>query len=161
MSFSTIKCFDIRPKKAVRPLLLATLLVSGLPFVQAKEYYKWVDEKGVSHFSEKPVPGKNAVKMGGTTKTEEHTATETSSSATGDASDTATSTTSARVGNALNDASASNDAVCKSAKTRLASLQSGQRIKMVGDDGKAAYLDANQIADEIAKTQALIKASCP
>lgn len=138
-------------------VLLAAAFIWGAPLANAKEYYKWVDEKGISHFSEKPVPGKNAVKIGGGTKKDDNSAEQPTTDATSAASGTATASTSAK---SLNDATASNDEMCKSAKSRLSSLQSGQRIKLVGDDGKFVYLEAKQIQDEIAKTQALIKASC-
>jgi|GEM_PF-1180744 len=129
-------------------LVGALLLISG--FCQAGQYYKWVDDKGVTHFSEKPVTGMDAKKMGTSSKTADASAEPETPAAADAASPDA----------AAAPAQNTNDENCKIAQDRLKALQSGQRIRLVGADGKFAYLDQNQIKDEIQKTQDVLKASC-
>lgn len=111
------------------------------------QYYKWVDDKGVTHFSEKPVLGTEAKKMGTSSKAEVSAEPETP------ATDTPTATAPAVP-------QVSNDENCKVAQDRLKALQSGQRIRLIGPDGKFSYLDQNQITEEIQKTQDVLKSSC-
>ncbi len=117
--------------------------------IQAGEYYKWVDDKGVAHFSEQPAPGSGAKKVG--------TATKTTDEATADDSSKDPAEAKAAAAPADNPQNAES---CKTARERLKSLQSGQRIRLVGADGKFAYLDENQVKDEITKTQGIIKGAC-
>ena len=130
---------------------VCVLLGLWIGSTQAGEYYKWVDDKGVTHFSEKPVPGASAKKVG--------TATKYTDSPSSEAAEQNANPDEATAGNkpAENPQDAEN---CKIAQERLRSLQSGQRIRLVGADGKFTYLDENQVKDEIVKTQAVIKNSC-
>lgn len=133
---------------AVKALVGALALAASI--CQAGQYYKWVDDKGVTHFSEKPVTGMDAKKMGTSSKT-----TEASSEPA-----TAATTEAPPADAAATPAQANSDENCKIAQDRLKALQSGQRIRLVGADGKFSYLDENQIKDEVQKTQEVLKASC-
>jgi hypothetical protein len=135
-------------KAFVSALAGALALVAGM--CQAGQYYKWVDDKGVTHFSEKPVTGMDAKKMGTSSKTAD-AASEPEAPAPSEAPATEAGATAAQ---------ANNDENCRIAQDRLKALQSGQRIRLVGPDGKFSYLDQNQIKDEIQKTQDVLKASC-
>lgn len=42
---------------------LAALLLALCPLMAAGQVYKWVDEKGVTHYSENPPPDKKATKV--------------------------------------------------------------------------------------------------
>ncbi|HMU67783.1 MAG TPA: DUF4124 domain-containing protein, partial [Cellvibrionaceae bacterium] len=140
--------------KPVALQVFARVLVGALALTasisQAGQYYKWVDDKGVTHFSEKPVTGMDAKKMGTSSKTAD-ASSEPEPSATTDAPP---------ADGAAAPAQASKDENCKIAQDRLKALQSGQRIRLVGADGKFSYLDQNQINDEIQKTQDVLKTSC-
>ncbi|MEY4589770.1 MAG: hypothetical protein RL497_1846 [Pseudomonadota bacterium] len=134
--------------KLLTQVLLSGLMLTGV--CQAGQYYKWVDGNGVTHFSEKPVTGTEAKKMGTSSKTEEAAPTaEDAPSAETPAGSTPTA--------AQANINAEN---CKIAQERIKALKSGQRIRLVGDDGKFSYLDENQIKDELKKTQDVLTASC-
>lgn len=115
----------------------------------AGQYYKWVDDKGVTHFSEKPVVGMDAKKVGSSPK-------DTVPDSEPASEPTATS---APVDPAAKPQT-TNDENCKVAQDRLKALQSGQRIRLMGPDGKFAYLDQNQIKDEVQKTNEVLNANC-
>lgn len=130
--------------------MLAGLIV--LPaYCAAGQYYKWVDDKGVTHFSEKPVVGMDAKKVGSSSKDSgpdsEPTSEPSAASAPADAG-------------AATKPQGTNDENCKVAQDRLKALQSGQRIRLVGSDGKFSYLDQNQIKEEVQKTNEVLNANC-
>ena len=133
--------------------MLASSLVGGVALLagvcQAGQYYKWVDDKGVTHFSEKPVLGSDAKKMGTASKTAETPEPETPAPTEGAAPPAQAAAN-----------QTGNDENCKIAQDRLKALQSGQRIRLVGPDGKFAYLDQNQIKEEVQKTQEVLNSSC-
>ena len=132
-------------------VLASLLLVGPLACLsQAGQYYKWVDINGITHFSEKPIPGTEAKKMGTSSKTEEAPAADTPATSTEAPANAAPAAA----------AQASNEENCKIAQDRIKALQSGQRIRLVGSDGKFSYLDENQIKEEIQKTQEVLKSSC-
>jgi hypothetical protein len=134
-------------------LIKALLGIIGVGVISsvchAGQYYKWVDDKGVTHFSEKPVVGTEAQKMGTSSKTAQ---------ATDEPEAPAATETPTAEGGAT--PQVSNDENCKIAQDRMKALQSGQRIRLVGPDGKFSYLDQNQIKEEMQKTQDVLKANC-
>jgi len=138
-------------KRVLRGLYASGLTLGALLMVapaQAGEYYKWVDDKGIAHFSEQPAPGTSAKKVGTATKTSDEDST----------ADSSKEPTEAKAAAAADDPQIAEN--CKTARERLKSLQSGQRIRLVGPDGKFSYLDENQVKDEITKTQGIIKGAC-
>lgn len=142
-----------KPLGASIRLTCATIIALLASSVQAGDYYKWVDAKGVTHFSEKPAPGSDAKKIGTATKYSEAQA-----AADAAAQEAAASEAAAQAAKpADNPQNAEN---CKLAQDRLKSLRSGQRIRLVGADGKFSYLDENQVKEEMEKTQAVITGSC-
>lgn len=138
-------------------LIACSLLVSV--HSQAGQYYKWVDDKGVTHFSEKPVPGADAKKMTNTAKnsqvSEEPEATPQSDPKSQSQEAAPPSATAATP-----QAQSELEKNCKIAHDRLKALQSGQRIRLTGPDGKFTYLDENQIKAETVKTQEVLNSQC-
>ncbi|HEY6530523.1 MAG TPA: DUF4124 domain-containing protein [Cellvibrionaceae bacterium] len=126
--------------------IVAAGVLSGICY--AGQYYKWVDDKGITHFSEKPVVGTEAQKMG------------TSSKSAQEANEPEAPVAETPVTEGTAAPQASNDENCKIAQDRIKALQSGQRIRLVGPDGKFSYLDQNQIKEEMQKTQDVLKANC-
>jgi hypothetical protein len=139
-------------------LIACAVLASGQS--QAGQYYKWVDDKGVTHFSEKPVPGADAKKMTNTAKNSqvsEEPEPAAQSDAAAPLSDPAATKTDAA---AATQAQPELEKNCKIAQDRLKALQSGQRIRLSGPNGSFTYLDENQIKEETLKTQDVLNAQC-
>jgi uncharacterized protein YcgI (DUF1989 family) len=139
--------------RATCGLLAALLYLSTTPLM-AGEYYKWVDSDGVTHFSEKPVLGADAKKVRTTTKTEE------AASPAADAAASPNNNAEAPAASAPAAVDPKQQEFCRTSKERLKSLQSGQRIRMVQPDGSFAYLDAQQVKDEINRTQDALRSTC-
>lgn len=144
------RCFTASASLRLTCVAIFALLAAN---IEAGDYYKWVDDKGVTHFSEKPAPGSDAKKIGTATKYSESQANAEAAAKEAAAAEAAAAATQP-VDNPQN---AEN---CKVAQERLKSLRSGQRIRMVGADGKFSYLNENQIKEEMEKTQAVIISSC-
>ena len=148
--------------------LLASLLAN---VCSAGEYYKWVDEKGITHFSERPVQAKGVQKISTSTaapstKEEATSDATTNTQATTNAQETTntqetTAPEEAAANEAANTQKAQYDqARCTDSQARLKTLGSGSRIKM--DDGKGGFyfLDQQQITQELQKTRNAISESC-
>lgn len=127
--------------------ILATLLLS-LAVIQpglAKELYKWTDEKGVLHYTDKPPRGVEAEKI--TKKGRTHTAVEDDSDEAAAEQQKAT-------------ASKLNKERCEAEKKRLQVLSGNQSIRMKMEDGTSKVLSPEEIAEEIAFAQEAIDYFC-
>lgn len=52
----------LRPGFMLRPLVITTLLVAGICGVAQADVYRWVDERGEAHYSDRWVPGSELIK---------------------------------------------------------------------------------------------------
>jgi Domain of unknown function (DUF4124) len=52
----------LRPAAMLRPVALTTLIVAGLCGVAHADVYRWVDDKGEPHYSDRWVPGSELIK---------------------------------------------------------------------------------------------------
>lgn len=129
----------------IRYLLIATLLLSAQ--THAGEFYKWVDEKGVVHFSERPPKQADVEKIKTTARTP--SAEEKQEAEAAQSSEMAPTT------------EVNNDPTrCNGEKARLQKLLSGSRIRMSDGNGGFKYLDKAQIDGEIEKSRQAIKEAC-
>lgn len=143
---------------ALLGLFACTLLVSG--YSQAGQYYKWVDDKGVTHFSEKPVPGADAKKMTNSAKNSQVSEEPAASQPDTTAQPTNTGVAPPDAAAGKPQAQPELEKNCKIAQDRLKALQSGQRIRLSGPDGSFTYLDENKIKEETLKTQEVLNSEC-
>lgn len=120
-------------------LALAALLTYSFG-AYAADFYRWTDDQGVTHFSDKPPKGVNAEKVKGK-KTRIPTAEEEVVAEDAQASDP--------------DAER-----CKAERERLAVLQSNRRIQMEDKDGKVRELTVKEIEEEIAFSQRAVERFC-
>ena len=135
------------PTLACSAGLLAALCAST---AMGGEYYKWVDDKGVAHFSERPPQASNVEKI----KTNARTPTKEETAAT------TTAETEGGVVNNTTKASTLDPNRCNTETLRLKSLTSGARIRMEGPNGEPIYLEKAQIDAEIQKSRQAISESC-
>lgn len=145
----------------INALISLCLLFGGLSMASsAGEYYKWVDENGVSHFSERPPQSKTeAVKVKVKTKSAAQ-APQTQ----GEQEPSQLSSQTPAANNNSNNNSNNNTKIdttrCEAEKMRLKSLSSGARIRMQDDQGGFYYLEQQDIANEIKKSRQAIRESC-
>ena len=52
----------LRPSAMLRPVVVTTLIAAGLCGVAHADVYRWVDDKGVPHYSDRWVPGSELIK---------------------------------------------------------------------------------------------------
>lgn len=128
-----------------RYLLFSTLLFAG--HCVAGEFYKWVDEKGVVHFSERPPKQDGVEKIKTTARTP-----------TADEQQEATSAQSSAM--APTTQSQNDPDRCNGEKERLQKLLSGSRIRMSDGKGGFTYLEKAQIDAEIQKSRQAVKEAC-
>lgn len=169
-----------RSRQSVLSTLMITLSLLVLaPCVHAEffnnssakaKWYKWVDEKGQTHYSETPPPtSTNAstvelIKAGGSKPSQQAEAIEKLEKRRKTLLENASQRTESK-----NDASAdlakskqqeARQKNCETAKNNLAQFQSGGQIKMKNSDGEYEYLDQDAIEKQQAKNQAYLKDNC-
>ncbi len=150
-----------RTGKPITTIATALLFCSTLPNVcSAGEYYKWVDDKGVTHFSERPTQTEGVEKI--KTSVRQPTAEEKAKiEEKAEIEEKAkTEEIAAATAVAQSEHTEQDQIRCTDSQERLKSLASGSRIRM--DDGKGGfyYLDQQQVTQEVQKTRQAIEESC-
>lgn len=117
----------------------------------AGEYYKWTDNKGMSHFSERPPQSAQAVKV----------TTYAKAAPRNDAhnNEQAMQAPAAQPNSTLQNKQPDIKR-CKTESKRLKTLGSGARIRMQDVNGGFYYLEQDQIQNEIKKSKLAIQESC-
>ena len=52
----------LRPAAMLRPVVVTALIAAGLCSVAHADVYRWVDDKGEAHYSDRWVPGSELIK---------------------------------------------------------------------------------------------------
>ena len=141
--------------------------------------YKWVDETGQVHYSQRPPPGQTAkpVQLPKTPRAADSTAQDPASSeqplaepqtkqppeeaqteqAPGEAQSTPAEGSDEKARQALAETQRKN---CSSARANLQRLQAGRRITAKSADGKVYYLDDAEREAQVAEASARLRANC-
>jgi hypothetical protein len=114
-------------------LSLAVLLTCALG-AKAADFYRWTDDKGITHYSDKPPKGVNAEKV--------------------------RAKRSPTIGTEETQASNPDAERCKAERDRLALLRSNRRIQMEGRDGQLRDLTQKEIEEEIAFSMRAVERFC-
>ncbi len=131
-------------------LMLTTFFTS---LVVDAAVYRWVDENGKVHYSDRPQPNKNAKRVD-LNKNVIDADSNLGQSTSRDQNKGNASTE-------INPQAAARDrALCSNAKSRLAQVDSGRRMAYKKDDGSHAYLTEEDYARERKQLNALIKKHC-
>lgn len=139
-------------------LIKTSLLILGLAIscnqLSANTYYKWVDDNGTTHYSNKPP------------KDRESSPVHTTSRASGPASRMAPkvqsnndATKTSEEGSTLYDAKASEE-FCTNAKERLSLVISSNQIKQKSKDGSVVMLSEEQRQSEITRIREQLAEHC-
>ncbi len=133
----------------MRCTLLCCCLLLALP-VSANEIYRWVDENGVVHYTDRPREGAERLTIRTASPS---TPARTVSAPRGKqgelmAEPDADQTAEIRAAN------------CTSARERLARLQRAPRLYREGEDGARLYLDDDERTLVLAEAQELVESWC-
>ncbi len=131
------------------PLPLVALVFTLITNVaSAEDYYKWIDDKGVTHYSEKAP--KNTATVKGSTQTG-HSAPITYN---------AVKTEKGLQGSADKSQESKDPARCETAKSNLESIRKSSRIKVKGENGEFRYLSQDEIAKRKKEATKAVKNNC-
>lgn len=135
----------------MRCTLLCCCLLLALP-VSANEIYRWVDDNGVVHFTDRPREGAERLTI------------RTASPTTGARSATAAAPRGEQrelIAEPDADQTAEvRSANCTSSRERLARLQRAPRLYREGEDGERLYLDDDERTLVLAEAQELVESWC-
>lgn len=124
------------------------------------QIYEWKDEKGKTHFSDKPPPGSARAQQIGESPVSSPTQKTTADRELDyrkrqkEAQDKAEKTTKDQAANADRKES------CEAARRLLETLESGERVALRNDQGERYYMDDAQREQESAKARQLIRSAC-
>ena len=136
-------------RSIVTALPLAALFFTlTINVAAAEDYFKWTDDQGVTHYSEKPP--KNTVTIKGSTQTG-HSAPITYPPVK-------TVTTLPAPADKPQDLK--DPMRCKTAKNNLDSIRNSSRIKVKGENGEFSYLSQDAIAKRKQEAIKAVKESC-
>ncbi|MET0329727.1 MAG: DUF4124 domain-containing protein [Luteimonas sp.] len=125
-------------------------LVCAAPLA-ANEIYSWKDARGVTHYSQTPPPA-------GTRFDVRHVTGTPAPSTPATPAPVATPTP-APASNAVN-AAGGDAGQCDLARKNVAALKAEGAVQQVGADGKPRALDGNARADQLALSEAAVRAYC-
>ena len=147
-----ITCYS-PPGSVVTALLTAILLLPATSY--AKDFYKWRDENGVTHYSVRPPKGLHSVKIR-TTNTGDIVVpvpSQTSSANTQATTESSKRSTAAAV------PPQKNPKLCRKAQENLKILQENARVRVQEDDGHR-YLSEEEKSDREKHEAMLIDKNC-
>lgn len=144
-----------------RMIILSSLLLTLSSTAMASQVYKWVDEKGLTHFDANPPQGRTATRINTVISqpTAEKPAALTSpviNSTSGDAEQNAID---AKVKQQVAEQVAERKKYCESVRTNLAQLQNNPHLRMEVN-GEQVRLGEDQRQAKIADAQKAIKTNC-
>lgn len=145
------------------PLVMTALFAAGIlsaPAAMSKNFYKWVDESGATHYSERKPTGQEAETVairGGRT-----TAADEESSATPEATTEATREAAPQVppqaAAPLPDLK--DPERCQAARENMQTLSTYARIRVQGDDGEMRYLTPEEKQEKMTESQNAVNEAC-
>lgn len=135
--------------------LVVTLGAVAMPATGAG-YYRWTDENGVQHFTDKPPSSANAERV--------QAGSRPPPMLLQDQADQAASSASAQAAQVAADAAVAaqkDETRCQQERERLAVLQENQDIRMRDDEGNLRSLSSAEIQAEIEHSREAIEYFCP
>lgn len=146
----------------MKPFALAVIALLAATAASA-QVYEWKDEKGKSHYSDKPPVGTSPVKKTGLPESSAPSSSPQKTTADRelefrkrqkDAQESAEKATKEQA------ASADRKASCDNARRALEVLESGERIALRDGQGERYYMDEGQRQQEAAKARQTIQSNC-
>lgn len=134
----------------------------------AQSFYKWVDDKGATHYTQAPPPQKPAKKVAISTHIPQDSANaiknlnaQSTENLKATASNEEIAAQKRLKAAADTERRNKNSAVCQQLKNSQAQLQSGQRLRTVDAYGQKVFLTEAQKAQQVIDQSLQIKSDCP
>lgn len=137
------------------PLYLLTVSAIALAATaSAGPIYKWVDDKGVTHYGEKAPDGAQTskVKVSDTTSSDAEDEIADLNKRRNEQEEARKKTEENKAGQIAagsDNSAADQTAACEAHRKNLAALRSGKRARIMGDDGKPRILDDAAMAEQV------------
>lgn len=145
-----------------RMIILSSLLLTLSSTAMASQVYKWVDEKGVTHFDANPPQGRTATSINtviAQPKPAEKPAALTSPAINSTSGDAEQKAIDAKVKQQVAEQAAERKKYCESVRTNLAQLQNNPRLRMEVN-GEQVRIGEDERQAKIADAQKAIKTNC-
>lgn len=143
-----------------RMMILGSLLLTLSTTAMASQVYKWVDDKGVTHFGANPPQGQAATSVNtviAQPKAAAKAATPTPAAV--DSGDAEQKVIDAKVKQQVAEQTAERKKYCESVRTNLAQLQNNPRLR-TEVNGEQVRLGEDERQAKIAEAQKAIKENC-
>lgn len=145
-----------------RAMLLTAMIAIGfssVPAGAARDYYKWTDDEGVTHYSARPPHNRVAEVVSVTTG--ERTAVPASGSDSSQGSSASTPDTESDTQTAATDPAKLKDPErCQNARDNLEVLSNNAKVRMRNESGDIHYLTEEEKAEKSREFQKAIDESC-
>lgn len=148
----------------MRILVLASILLLGIvttESVTAKEFYKWVDDDGVTHYTvtaPKDRPSTRVhTRIGSSAEKSRNGAIPASRAMPGDETGSAPK---ARANQPATQGQPIDPQRCQIAQSNIQTLQNNARIRVTEEDGSIRYLSEAERNEKMAEAEAAIRESC-
>jgi cytosine/adenosine deaminase-related metal-dependent hydrolase len=137
-------------------LILSAVLFTGIPVAQAaKDYYKWTDENGVTHYSARKPHDQTAEVI--SIRTGQRVVNPSSTNAE---QGTAAKPAPGVAGNGASTENLKDPERCENARTNLETLRNNARVRMQNEDGEIYYLSEEEKAEKTAQFEKAVAESC-
>lgn len=143
-----------------RTLLLASLLLGCAGAACAGQIYKWVDARGITHFTAQPPQAATASVVPPAKQPPASKPTETPPSVGSTVDDPKQQEIDARVRQEVAQKEKELEAYCTTLRTNLAQLRNNRHLKVKADDGEARRLNQDERQTRIAETEKAITENC-
>ncbi|WP_341707348.1 DUF4124 domain-containing protein [Halopseudomonas sp.] len=143
----------------MRKLLITTLLTLACSSAMATQMYKWVDENGVTQFSQQP-PTDNQYQRMNVTPPPQPTAPapQAPTASEGEAAATDTEATQQQVADPEYQAELA--AYCASLRERLTTMENNPRLRRTREDGTVERITEEERQEMISKAKADLQTHC-
>ena len=146
----------------MKPFALAVIALFVATAAGA-QVYEWTDERGTTHYSDKPPVGTTPVKKSGAPDSSAPSSSPQKTTADRDLEfrkRQKDAQESAEKAKKEQTASADKKENCENARRLLEALESGERIALRDDKGERYYMDDSQRQQESAKARQAIQSNC-
>ncbi|MBM7063149.1 DUF4124 domain-containing protein [Pseudomonas sp. UL073] len=140
-----------------RMLLTGSLLLALSTSVMASQVYKWVDDKGVTHFGAQPPQGQAATAVSTTVPQIKSVAPKLPSLDSGDAAQKAIDE---KVKQDVAQKESERKQYCEQERTNLAQLRNNPRLRTTEENGEVRRLDENERQTRIQQAEKAIQENC-
>ncbi|VXD02278.1 Glycosyltransferase [Pseudomonas sp. 8Z] len=139
-------------------ILTGTLLLALSTSTIASQVYKWVDDKGVTHFGAQPPQGQDATTINTATPPPRSPPPPPAPKAPSD--DAQQKAIDEKVKNQVARKEAERKKYCESARTNLAQLENNPRVRIEGDNGELRRIGEDERQQRITDLKKSIDETC-